>query len=193
MADLPNGEQQRRRSAFWLTTLTVLYLLTLMVWPVVFRFVSRVTAEYPGPVSPTLGGAFPVLLARAYPFMVVLGLVAAWSLYLRRLYSAALWVSLIPFANLLLMYLALSLLAQGYGLVSLSYSGRLQPRSSLLSLLFAFVKTGQGERRGYRLGLQGSGVKETRDREGTPGPEDNEYLRPGWWIGRRTIRRRRCR
>lgn len=125
MADLPNGEQQRRRSAFWLKTLTVLYLLTLTVWPIVFRFVSRVTAEYPGPVSPILGGAFPVLLAQTYPFVVVLGLVAAWSLYLRHLYSAAVWVSLIPFANLLLMYLALSLLAQGYGLVSLSYSGSL--------------------------------------------------------------------
>jgi hypothetical protein len=125
MADLPNGEQQRRRSAFWLTILTVLYLLTLTVWPVVFRFVSRVTAEYPGPVFPIPSDAFPVLLARVYPFVVVLGLVAAWSLYLRHLYSAAVWVSLIPFANLLLMYLALSLLAQGYALVSLSYIGSL--------------------------------------------------------------------
>ncbi len=124
MADLPNGVQ-RRRSAFWLTILTVLYLLTLMVWPVVVRFVSRVTAEYPGPVSPIPDGTFPVLLAQTYPFVVVLGLVAAWSLYLRHLYSAALWVSLIPFANLLLMYLALSLLAQSYGLVSLRYSGSL--------------------------------------------------------------------
>src|SRR5262245_22512032 len=57
MADSPNGEQQRHRSAFWLTTLTVLYLLTLVAWLVVVRSVSRVTAEYPGPVSPLLGGA----------------------------------------------------------------------------------------------------------------------------------------
>src|SRR5262249_43157303 len=100
---------------------------------VVVRFVRRVTAEYPGPLSPLFGGAFPVLLAQTYPFVVVLGLGAAWSLYLRHRYSAALWVSLIPFANLLLMYLALSLLVQSYGLVSLSYSGSLSPHSSLLS------------------------------------------------------------
>ena len=44
---------------------------------------------------------FPVLLAQMYPFVIVLGPVAAWSLYLCHRYSIALWVSLVPFANLL--------------------------------------------------------------------------------------------
>ena len=125
MADLPKGEQQRRRSAFWLTTLTVLYLLTLMVWSVVFRFVSRVTAEYPGPLSPLPGDALPVLLARAYPVVVILGLLVAWDLHHRQLYPAAVWVSLLPLANLFLVFLALALLAQGCGLVSWRYMGSL--------------------------------------------------------------------
>jgi hypothetical protein len=112
MTELSNGDQ-RRRSFSWLGILTILYTFSLLGWPIALVIVGMASSDYVGPSTPHIpGDVIPVLLAWAYPFVVIIGLVVAWVLHHRQLYRAANWVSLIPLANILLGFLALAVLQQ---------------------------------------------------------------------------------
>src|SRR5262249_16457669 len=113
---MPPHGAQRRRSAFWLATLTILYTVSLVWWPMVWTIIGITTAGYVGyggpHPSPIANGAIVFLSTLAYPFVVIMGLACDWLLYSRQRYRAAFWVSLIPLAHILLVLLSLALLSR---------------------------------------------------------------------------------
>ncbi len=99
----PHGAQ-RRRSALWLATLTMLYTVSLLGWPIAFFIIGLTTPLGHGPI------VFRLLVA--YPFVVLIGLACYWLLYSHQRYRAAFWVSVIPLAHIFFVLLSIALLSR---------------------------------------------------------------------------------
>lgn len=113
MTESPNGKQQRR-SFLWLITLTILYTVSLLGWPIAITIVGMGVAGAGQYASHIVGAPilnFLFLLAWAYPLVVIIGILAAWLQYNGQHYRAAFWVSVIPLANIFLVLLGLALLS----------------------------------------------------------------------------------
>lgn len=114
MTKPPNGDSRRQSFLWflWLGSLTVFYAVSLLGWPMAFMIVNMACSDYIGPSSPPIaGGNIPILLTAIYPYVVIIGLVCAWALFSVQRYHGAFWASLVPFANILLVFLGVALLA----------------------------------------------------------------------------------
>ena len=100
---------QQTKSFKTLLIRTGIYVVTIPVWYFVQLIVFMAILDSSGPTITNVPAYIALLLASAYLYVTAIALIIAWFLYYRESYRNASRVSLIPVANILLMFFAYAL------------------------------------------------------------------------------------